>query len=119
MNRVACVDFDGVIHEYTRWDGNPPTGKPIPGVHTALTKLALAGFEVVVFSARDSKHIESWLEKNGLSGYVASVTNIKIPADVYFDDRAVYVPSNIPGGLLASFDAFLRNGGFPLQQIAE
>ena len=66
--KTICVDFDGVIHAYSKGfhDGtiyDPPT----PGTSLALQKL----------------HDEYKV------GYVSSVTNVKPPAVAYIDDRAI------------------------------
>jgi hypothetical protein len=92
--KTICVDFDGVIHAYSKGfhDGtiyDPPT----PGTSLALQKLH-DEYKVVVLSARARderlvKQIWDWLATYQLDGYVSSVTNVKPPAVAYIDDRAI------------------------------
>lgn len=99
-----AVDFDGVLHEYTGWDGNPPKGKPIEGCGRALAAIRDAGFAVIVFSARETWAVEKWLQRHGLAHLVDSVTDVKPKSALaFFDDRGVYVPGNTRYGLYEAF----------------
>lgn len=96
MNTVG-VDFDGVIHPYTEgWTGSMPADEPpIPGTMIALANLHRAGYRVVVISSR-ADHLEgyegicAWLKKWSLDLYVDLVTDRKVGAVAYIDDRAVH-----------------------------
>jgi len=87
--RTLAIDFDGVIHSYKRgWTGEVAEDEPMPGVEEALQKLKRDGWEIVILlSTRDSIRIWDWLEKYDLSQYIDDVTNEKIQAEVYIDDR--------------------------------
>jgi trehalose-6-phosphatase len=88
-NTIA-IDFDGVIHRYSLgWQGmDNAYDPPMDGAAEALRSLAETGHRIVVFSSRDTTVIQNWLKKYALEQYVAEVTNTKIPARVYIDDRA-------------------------------
>ena len=88
-NTIA-IDFDGVIHRYSQgWKGmDNAYDPPLDGAASALQRLADAGKRIVVFSSRDTAVIKNWLKKHALEQYVAEITNTKIPAQVYIDDRA-------------------------------
>ncbi len=86
---VVCVDLDGVLNVFDEWKGSDYFHPPRPGAGRFLEKLNKAGFRVFVFTVRWHEWVRSWLEENGLSGYVEEVTNRKVPAHVYLDDRAV------------------------------
>lgn len=101
--RTVCVDFDGVIHAYRRgWADGSVYDDPIPGAIDGLRALQ-GDFAVVVFTSRDVEQVVPWLQRYGLD--VAAdgnppvvfwphqdqilVTNRKLPAVAYLDDRAV------------------------------
>jgi hypothetical protein len=87
-----CIDFDGVLHEYDAWD----TGFGEPGVGGELLLQALQGARqaglcvLCVFTSRqDLEAVQTWLTAQGLAGSVDEVSNMKLPALAYIDDRAV------------------------------
>ena len=85
----ALVDFDGVIHRYSKgWSDGTAYDPPMPGALGGLKELERRGFEVVVFSTRAADQIEAWLTFNGFPAY--RVTNVKEPAQFMLDDRAVH-----------------------------
>jgi hypothetical protein len=89
-NKVICVDFDGVIHKYSKrhawsdfYDG------PTEGCKEALETWEDYGYTIVIFTAREKcRHgeIKDWLKKYGFKEY--EITNHKITALLYLDDRA-------------------------------
>lgn len=93
-NRTIAVDFDGVLHSYTSgWKGPADIpDPPVPGAIEWLNKIS-PHFEVVIFTTRG----ESIYAKNAIRQYLydygwtaakgATVTNTKIPAIIYIDDR--------------------------------
>jgi len=90
--RTICVDFDGVLSKITEFD---PThsGEPIDGAIDALHMLVDRGYDVVILSSRAStldgqNHIEDWLDQYGAPANLR-VTSVKVPAEIYLDDRAV------------------------------
>lgn len=94
--RTLCIDFDGVVHRYSKgfYDGtvyDPPT----EGTVEALTKLVDYGYRLVLLSARagtpyGKSSIEEWLEIYGLSEYFEGrITDKKPPAVAYIDDNAI------------------------------
>lgn len=92
---TIAVDFDGVIHPYTKgWVGVIPDDEPPhPSTAPAIRRLACR-YKVVVFSARASSDagadaIWSWLRKHALDRYIVEVTAMKPAAVIYIDDRAI------------------------------
>lgn len=109
MKGRIAVDFDGVIHQYTTWQGNPPTGKPVVGVRHALKRLTAAGYELVCFTAREANYVMEWLEAYDLKVFFCRITNTKTPDIIaFFDDRAFHVESNRHNGLQAAIEAFME-----------
>lgn len=83
--RIA-LDFDGVLHRYTGWNGPVPTGEPIPGALEACVEL-MKKFQLVIFTTRDAEKTSFWLRKHGFPAL--EVTNTKPICILLVDDRAV------------------------------
>lgn len=136
--RTVAVDFDGVIHAYSRgWQDGTIYDPPLPGAVDGLHQL-LVSHAVFIFTSREPEQVGPWLEALGFDatidescprclgtggraepddedpvpgGYVVEdpcvdckgsglltfwhergqllVTNRKLPAVAYIDDRAV------------------------------
>lgn len=94
--KTVAVDFDGVLHPYTRgWTGPVPDDEdPMPGAEEFLAQLKADGYEIVVFSTRCSEQdglegTTNWLRQTNLMQYITRVTCEKPIAVAYVDDRAV------------------------------
>jgi len=99
--RIA-VDFDGVIHAYTQgWQDGSIYDAPIPDALKTIIKLSHE-FEIYIFTTRARKEINQvdsirdWLiyhaTAEGLPTKVFEkiiITNEKIPAIAYIDDRGI------------------------------
>ena len=83
-----CVDFDGVLNNYTGYDGDN-LGTPRPGCREFLEELSRE-YNVIIFSARNYTKIIPWLNKYKLVRFVHNVTGVK-PNNVkcFVDDRAI------------------------------
>lgn len=93
---TVCVDFDGTLHPYTEgWVGyDVADERPTPGAREYLEALARRHVKVAVYSARadSTEGIEGiwrWLRAEKLDHLVDLITNVKIAAVAYVDDRAV------------------------------
>ena len=103
MSTVA-VDFDGVIHAYRRgWADGTIYDPPLPGALEALHGL-MARHAVFVLTTRDTEQVAHWLAGHGFvtvadrptarrrfwnTRGTLLVTNRKLAAAAYVDDRAV------------------------------
>ena len=88
FNHTVAVDFDGVIADYHGWAGAFQFGNILPGAKEALQELKDMGYAIVVFTTRgDTPAIREYLTKNQIP--YDSVTDKKIKAEVYIDDRAM------------------------------
>jgi len=87
--KTIAVDFDGVIHAYTKgWQGGELYDPPMEGAAKAIKGLLDEGYKVVVFTTRkDHEAIADWMVRWGLP--LIPITSIKMPAIAYIDDRAV------------------------------
>lgn len=92
-NRVL-VDFDGVIHRYSKgWQDGSIYDPPIEGAFEALEALMDAGYEIVIFSTRDATQIRLWLDDlkwPTISHPQVVITKEKLPAVAQIDDRAIH-----------------------------
>lgn len=89
MRMTICVDFDGVLSQYSGWkDGKlPAPGDPIPGALEACRTLARRYDLAVLTSRHDHDVLANWLRQHGFPEM--PVTDRKLPALAYVDDRAV------------------------------
>jgi hypothetical protein len=91
--RTVAVDFDGVLHSYTSgWTGYRPLDGPEPGALAFVEGLIGSGYAVVVMSSRADHPagvagIRGWLAEHGFPAL--RVTNLKVAAVAYIDDRGV------------------------------
>ena len=88
---TLLIDLDGVLNEYgnEKYDQNH-----IPDIKKDakefLEKLySLDKYSLVLFTTRNLLLASKWLIKNELDGYFDNITNVKIPAILFIDDRAL------------------------------
>lgn len=92
--KTIVFDFDGVIHSYTSgWCGpeNIPD-PPVPGIKDAIASIRAAGYNVHVVSSRAASYkglhaIDNYLKLHNI--VVDGVSDTKVPAILYVDDRAI------------------------------
>lgn len=97
MTKTIAVDFDGVIHAYSRgWYDGSIYDEPMVGALEALEHFHDQGYEVVIFSARAGlvggfDQIKEWMDRNGFEygKHYQGITHTKIPARIYLDDRGL------------------------------
>lgn len=91
---TIAVDFDGVIHAYRHgWQDGSIYDEPNPGAAQALQSFIDAGYRIVVFTSRASSPaaraaVMEWLDRYDIPYH--DVTNIKVAAILYIDDRALH-----------------------------
>jgi len=104
MSKTIAIDFDGVIHKYSKgWNDGTCYDEPVEGVLDFIQDLIDKQISVFILSTRNPKDIKEWLSKywihythiieedcmfwNGKA--VIGITNRKLPAHVYIDDRGM------------------------------
>ena len=87
--KKLLIDLDGVLNQYGKenFDENfIPEIKE--GAKKFLEDLSKEG-ELYLFTTRNLKLAVKWLVENDIDKYFKDVTNVKIPAFLHIDDRAV------------------------------
>jgi hypothetical protein len=103
MSTVA-VDFDGVIHAYSKgWHDGTIYDEPVPGALDAIESL-MERYAVAIFTTRDTEQVKDWLLGHGFDDIWTDlaweppfwneagsllVTNRKPAAIAYIDDRGI------------------------------
>lgn len=90
-SKVLLVDFDGVIHKSSSGFLNGDIyDDPTDNCLFTINNLIKAGYKIVIFTARerqDYKKIKEWLKLHRFPEL--EITNKKITALAYIDDRAI------------------------------
>lgn len=100
---TIAVDFDGVIHAYSKgWHDGTIYDPPLPGALDGL-RVLMEQHAVFIFTTRESGQVTEWLIGHGFDAITDNpgvrvfwdqrgrllVTNQKLAATAYLDDRAV------------------------------
>ena len=97
---VVAVDFDGTISEYSGWKGPGNFGPPIKGCREALNRIRLKGYTIIINTTRgvDIYEVKEYLDEHDIPHDLININHTKAPAnvsdkkilaDVYIDDRAL------------------------------
>lgn len=106
MAKTVAVDFDGVIHAYSKgWHDGTIYDEPVPGAFDALRGL-MERYAVFVHTTRDAAQVGPWIRERSdipcewftdlrnpirFWSYQTSllITPLKLPAIAYIDDRGI------------------------------
>ena len=90
--KTLAVDFDGVIHKYSKgFQGlDNAYDPPMNGAREVLQRLKDKGYVLKIMSSRPSLVIEEWLVKYDMADLFDTVSNSKFAATVYLDDRGFH-----------------------------
>lgn len=84
------IDLDGVLNNYS---GNY-IEEIIPSVKIGAKEFleelfSINKYELILFTTRKPDLVLEWLITNKLDKYFSDITNQKLPAKIYIDDRAL------------------------------
>jgi len=104
---TIAIDFDGVIHRYSKgWQDGSCYDEPMPGALDFIRDVMGQGNPVFILSTRDPWQIARWLGDHGFqlpveiipctsarspfwnTVGILGITQRKLAAEVYIDDRA-------------------------------
>lgn len=102
--KTICIDFDGVIHDYSRgYQGKDVFDKAIDGASNGTKVLKENGWRIIIYTTRpNTQKLRDWLKENDIAyDYInespdqpEESSGCKLIADVYLDDRAVNFRGN-------------------------
>ncbi len=86
--KTVMIDLDGVLNKYDGKYVENELPEIKDGAREFIQKLN-ENYDLVLFTTRNCLEATRWLIKNKIDKYFKDVTNVKIPAYIYIDDRAV------------------------------
>jgi len=88
FKKKILIDLDGVLNQYEKFDENyiPPIKD---GAREFIENLFNEEIELYLFTTRNLLLASKWLVENNLDKYFKDITNTKIPAYLYIDDRCI------------------------------
>lgn len=97
--KTICIDFDGVLHDYSEgFKGKDVFGDMIPNADKATQLLRKKGWTIIIYTTRPkTAKLEKWLKDKGIAyDYINENPNQpedskggKLIADIYLDDRGM------------------------------
>ncbi len=86
--KTILIDLDGVLNNYDgKYDENN-----LPDIRLGAREFIEElnkDYDLILFTTRNSLEASRWLMENKMDKYYKDVTNVKTPAYIYLDDRAI------------------------------
>ncbi len=90
FRRNILIDLDGVLNSYCGGYDENFIPEIKEGAKEFIEKLyAEDRFNLVLFTTRNILKSAKWLVDNNLYSYFSNITNVKLPAFLCIDDRAI------------------------------
>lgn len=93
FKKRILIDLDGVLNKYNgNYDDNN-----IPDIRDGAIEFLQnlsENAELYLFTTRNILLSEKWLIENKIDKYFKDITNVKIPAFLYIDDRCICFRGN-------------------------
>lgn len=110
---IIYFDFDGTLADYKGDFKEGQTGKPLEGVIEGLKELKNSGFDIGIYTARNTEAdrvgIEEWIKSNNLTGII---TDVKLGKPHWFllvDDKAMNFDGKLDINSIKKFKAWWKN----------
>lgn len=89
MGKTIAIDFDGVIHKYSKgWEDGSIYDGCVDGALMAISDLFNNGYSVFILSTRSPRQIRKWLSKHLNNGGFLRLGNLgdpdEYPGNQYF-----------------------------------
>ena len=101
--KTVCLDFDGVLHQYSSgWQGpGVIADPPVKGAVEFVRSLLDQDFTVAVYSSRSRhksgrRNMRQWMLEHGFPVDLISFPEEKPPAILYIDDRGYTFDGKFP-----------------------
>lgn len=94
---IVCVDFDDTLMDTKNVPLGKRLGPPTPGAVSFMNQLNAQGDTIIILTVRGGeprakKAVEDWLQYFRIP--FSAVTNVKVQADAYIDDKAIRYQGN-------------------------
>ncbi len=93
MKKTLLIDLDGVLNTYDG-DYNQDIIPPLAQGAREFLELLARDFCIKIFTTRELKLAQNWININRLNDFIDEVTNEKKPAWLILDDRAITFNGN-------------------------
>jgi hypothetical protein len=109
--KIIAIDFDATLTDYDGWKGKDHKGNILDGAREFLEELYESGFEFYIVTSRSIEGIQEWLVENKIDHLIKGITNMKIAAHCYLDDRAIPFNNNYVEALekIKNFSPWYKN----------
>lgn len=114
--RTICIDFDGVIHDYSGgFQGKDVFGNMIPNADKCTQLLHKKDWTIIIYTTRPkTAKLEAWLKDHKIAyDYInenpdqpEDSKSGKLVADIYLDDRAICFGGRWDGWLMSRIAGF-------------
>ena len=69
--KTVCVDIDGTLVHYEKWQGDNHFGKLVPGAAEAMKTLKEKGWFIIIYTTRGNKEaVRKFLDNNEISNSI-------------------------------------------------
>lgn len=94
MAKIALVDLDGVLNDYSGKYNENEVPKIKDGAREFLEELSKM-YDIEIFTVRNKIRTVEWLQMNNIIHLIKDITNVKNPyASLIIDDRAISFDGN-------------------------
>jgi hypothetical protein len=109
--KIIALDFDATIADYDGWQGPDHKGELLEGAREFMEVLVESGYELHIVTSRPIGGIQEWVEDNRIDHLIKGITNLKMAAFCYLDDRALPFNNNFDEALEAikNFTPWYKN----------